>query len=54
MLGSCSDPARIGRALEMTFQVFSRNFGQIWDSYFFVAGAVFGEVGGRYWLFRAL
>ena len=26
MLGSCSDHARIGRALEMTFQLFSANF----------------------------
>ena len=31
MTVSFSDPARIGRALEMTLQVFSRNFGQIWD-----------------------
>ena len=49
MLGSCSDHSRIGRAFYMTFQLFSTNYGQIWDSYFFVAGAVFGEVGGSYW-----
>ena len=54
VVGLLSDHCRIGRALEMTFQVFSRNFGQIWDSQFFVAGAIFGEVGGRHMLFRAL
>ena len=54
MTVSCSDYCRIGRALEMTLQVFSRNLGQIWDSYFFMAGAVFGEVGGSHMLFRAL
>ena len=34
LLGSCSDPARIGPALEMTFQLFSRNFCEILESHF--------------------
>ena len=34
LLGSCSDPARIGPALEMTFQLFSRNFCKILESHF--------------------
>ena len=35
MTVSFSDHGRIGRALEMMLQVFSRNFGQIWDGYTF-------------------
>ena len=31
---SCSDHARIGRALEMTFQLFSANFFEILDGHF--------------------
>ena len=31
---SCSDPARIGPALEMTFQLFSRNFCEMLESHF--------------------
>ena len=31
---SCSDHARIGRALEMTFHLFSPNFFHILDGYF--------------------
>ena len=55
ILGSSSHPARIGRALEMTFPLFSRNFGQIWDSYYFSWQAqYYGEVGGRHMLFRVL
>ena len=34
MLGSCSDHSRIGPALEMTFQLFSRNFCKILESHF--------------------
>ena len=34
LLGSCSEPARIGPALEMTFQLFSRNFCEILESHF--------------------
>ena len=34
MLGSCSDHARIGRALEMTFHPFSANFFEILDGHF--------------------
>ena len=34
MLGSSSDPARIGPALEMTFQLFSRNFFEMLESHF--------------------
>ena len=34
MVGSCSDHGRIGRALEMTFQLFSVNFPQIWECNF--------------------
>ena len=45
MLGSFSDHARIGRALEMTFHPFSANFSEIIGRSFFVAGAVFGEFG---------
>ena len=33
-LGSSSDPARIGPALEMTFQLFSRNFAEILENHF--------------------
>ena len=33
-LGSSSDPARIGPALEMTFQLFSRNFSEILENHF--------------------
>ena len=31
---SCSDHGRIGPALEMTFQLFSRNLSQILESHF--------------------
>ena len=31
---SFSDPVRIGRALEMTFQLFSRNLSEILESHF--------------------
>ena len=41
MVGSFSDPARIGPPLEMTVNLR-------------VAGAVFGDVGGWHLLFRAL
>ena len=34
MLGSWSDHARIGRALEMTFHPFSANFSEILDGHF--------------------
>ena len=34
LLGSFSDPARIGPALEMTFQLFSRNLSEILESHF--------------------
>ena len=34
MVGSCSDHARIGPALEMTFQLFSRNFFEMLESHF--------------------
>ena len=34
ILGSSSDHARIGPALEMTFQLFSRNFCEILESHF--------------------
>ena len=49
MLGSCSDHARIGRALELTLQpffFFSSKFFLDFGVQFCVAGAVFGEVGG--------
>ena len=46
MVGSCWERSRIGRALEMTFQLFSANFCQDVGWSFCVAGAVFGEVGG--------
>ena len=45
MVGSCSDHARIGRALEMTFHLFSPNFSHILDGHFSWHGAVFGEFG---------
>ena len=34
LLGSFSDPPRIGPALEMTFQLFSRNLSEILESHF--------------------
>ena len=34
MVGSCSDHGRIGRALEMTFHLFSQNFSHILDGFF--------------------
>ena len=34
LLGSFSDHSRIGPALEMTFQLFSRNFSKILESHF--------------------
>ena len=34
ILGSCSDPAPIGPAVEMTFQLFSRNLSEILESHF--------------------
>ena len=46
MLGSVSDHARIGRALEMPLQLFSVNFYKIWECNYCVAGDVFGEVAG--------
>ena len=45
MVGSWSDPARIGRALEMTFQLFSANFCQMLDGHF-AWQAQYGEFGG--------
>ena len=42
MLGSWSDRPRIEK---MTFQLFSKIFLEMLES-FFVAGAVFGDVGG--------
>ena len=33
-LGTVSDRSRIGRALEMTFQLFSRNLSEILESHF--------------------
>ena len=33
-VGSFSDRARIGRALEMPFQLFSLNFSKIWECNF--------------------
>ena len=44
-VGSFSERSRTGRALEMTFHLFSANFSDVVCS-FCVAGAVFGEVGG--------
>ena len=46
MFGSCSDHARIGRALELTLQPFFCKFFLDFGVQFCVAGAVFGEVGG--------
>ena len=49
MFGSWLDHGRIGRALEMTLQLFSDVFGEFFLDFgvqFCVAGAVFGEVGG--------
>ena len=43
---SWSDHGRIGRALEMTFQLFFRKFPPDVGWSFCVAGAVFGEFGG--------
>ena len=34
ILGTVSDHARIGRALEMTFHLFSPNFSQILEGHF--------------------
>ena len=34
LLGCCSDHSRIGPALEMTFQLFSRNFFEMLESHF--------------------
>ena len=34
MLGSCSERSRIGRALEMTFQLFSANFCEMFRGHF--------------------
>ena len=34
LLGCCSDHSRIGPALEMTFQLFSRNFCEMLESHF--------------------
>ena len=34
MVGSVSDRSRIGHALEMTFQLFSRNLSEILESHF--------------------
>ena len=34
MFGSCSERSRIGRALEMTFQLFSSNFCQMLCGHF--------------------
>ena len=45
MLGSCSDHGRIGPALEMTFHLFLEIFFDDLAVSFFVAGAIFGEVG---------
>ena len=54
-LGPCSDHARIGPALEMTF-VWSVLGNFLWNVavLFFVAGAIFGEVGWWHLLLRAL
>ena len=45
MVGSFSDHSRIVPALEMTFHLFLEIFFEIFAVSFFVAGAVFGEVG---------
>ena len=34
MVGSCSDHSRIGRALQMTFHLFWRNFCEILEGHF--------------------
>ena len=49
-----SDHARIGPALEMTFHQFSDICSEILQCNFFVAGAIFAEVGGGHLLLRAL
>ena len=46
MVGTVSDHSRIGRALEMTLQLFSAKFLSDVGLPFCLAGAVFGEVGG--------
>ena len=43
--GSCSDHGRIGSALEVTFHLFLEIFFDDLAVSFFVAGAVFAEVG---------
>ena len=46
ILGSCSDHSRIGPALEMMFQLFSRNFCEILESHFLRGRrSIFGEFG---------
>ena len=45
MLGMVSERSRIGRALQLTFHLFSRNFRKILSESFCVAGAVFDEFG---------
>ena len=46
MVGSWSNHSRIVPTLEMMFDPFSEIFSEILPWFFFVAGAVFGEVGG--------
>ena len=53
ILGSWSDPARIGPALNDISAVFEKFWGKFPES-ICVAGAVFGDVGGCHLLFRAL
>ena len=50
ILGSCSDRPRIGNDVSPVFRKFLPHVK--WS--FCVAGAVFGEFGGRHWLLRAL
>ena len=50
MLGSFSDRSRIGNDVSSVFTNFFSDFGRS----FFVAGAVFGEVGGCCLSLRAL
>ena len=50
MVGTVSDRSRIGNEVSSVFIKFLSHFG--WS--FFVPGAVFGEVGQRHLLLRAL
>ena len=54
ILGSCSDHARIGRALEMTFQLFSANFCQMLGGHFAWQAQYLVRLEGVGLLLRAL